>query len=143
MLGFRVLMKVPQKGTPELGAALAMPSYLVEGALMVHRDGSLIDLLEWKQPRHEDPPYPVLNHLGLARLAHHTRNIEADVAYLKEKGVSFLSEIVRGLGVMGRSKFVCFQDPDGTVIELVDTGRTIGFFRSLFKRLGISPKGQY
>ena len=54
----------------------------------------LIDLLEWKEPRDDDPPYPHLYHLGIARIALLTTNLDADVHTLKEHGVELISEPV-------------------------------------------------
>ena len=60
LLGFRVMWEVPERNTPEVAAAVGMPPYLVRGALL-QLEGSpttpLIDLLEWKEPRDNDPGY--------------------------------------------------------------------------------------
>lgn len=122
MLGFRVIMPVLPDGSGDVAAAVGMASYEVRGALMRHRDGSVIDLLEWRTPRDELPPYERLNHLGLARLALITRDIEADIAELAAAGVEFLSakpgQVAGPDG--GATRFICFRDPDGTVLELVE-----------------------
>jgi catechol 2,3-dioxygenase-like lactoylglutathione lyase family enzyme len=128
MLGFRVLMDVEQNASPQAAAAVGMESYAVRGALMAHRDGSVIDLLEWREPRDERPPYDRLNHLGLARIAFTTTDIMADIARLTDAGVQFLSEapaeVPDPLG--GTTRFICFEDPDGTVLELVQMGTVMG-----------------
>ena len=74
MLGFKILMPVPAEGTGDVAAAVGMTSYTVQGALMRHPSGPIIDLLQWQQ----------LN------------------------GTT--------------TRFICFKDPDGTVLELVDMG---------------------
>ena len=60
LLGFKVMWEVPEQNTPEIAAAVGMPPYLVRGALL-QLEGSptttLIDLLEWKEPRDSEPPY--------------------------------------------------------------------------------------
>jgi catechol 2,3-dioxygenase-like lactoylglutathione lyase family enzyme len=121
LLGFEVLMPVPPDGTGDVAAAVGFDTYRLRGALMKHRDGSVIDLLEWQQPADIDPPYKALNHLGLGRIALTTTDIAADTAELRALGVEFLSEApatVAGPG--GRdTHFICFKDPDGTVLELV------------------------
>ncbi len=122
MLGFAVLMPVPEEGEGEVAAAVGMPAYRLRGALMKHRDGSLIDLLEWQEPADAAPPYAALNHLGLARVALKTTDIEADISRLRAAGVEFLTAqpaTVEGPGGMV-SRFICFTDPDGTVLELVE-----------------------
>ncbi|MFP6596199.1 MAG: VOC family protein [Candidatus Hydrogenedentota bacterium] len=118
-LGFRLTMMVPPRNTPEVAAAVGMPPYHVKGALMsLPGSTTMIDLLEWKEPHDDSPPYPHLYHLGLGRIALATTDLDADVATLKSRGVEFLSEPAR----VGPSRFVCFKDPDGTILELVQMG---------------------
>lgn len=126
-LGFRVLTEVPETGAPGVPEAVGLPGYRVRGALMALdgvRGAPLIDLLEWRTPRDEAPPYAKLNHLGIARIALRTGDLDADVAELKRAGVELLSEpaTVPASGGMVGSRFVCFLDPDGTVLELVELG---------------------
>ena len=51
-------------------------------------------------------------------------DIEADIETLREKGVEFVS--ARPAAVAGpkgsTTRFICFRDPDGTILELVDMG---------------------
>jgi catechol 2,3-dioxygenase-like lactoylglutathione lyase family enzyme len=123
-LGFRVVWQVPTTNTKEVAAAVGMPPYRVNGALMA-LEGSqhpvVIDLLEWQSPSDLAPPYPHLYHLGLARLALATTDMDADLAALEEMGVEFIGPPARVVvnGVAG-GRFVCFKDPDGTVLELVE-----------------------
>ncbi len=124
MLGFKVIMPVVPDGSGEVAAAVGMEAYKVRGALMKHRDGSVIDLLEWQDPRDDRPPYDSLNHRGIARIAFVTSDIASDMERLAAEGVEFLSAsaaVVEGPG--GRAtRFICFRDPDGTVLELVEMG---------------------
>jgi catechol 2,3-dioxygenase-like lactoylglutathione lyase family enzyme len=84
----------------------------------------LIDLLEWKEPHDDSPPYPHLYHYGLARIALTTSDLDADMAELRAAGVERMSEPASLPGAGGReTRFVCFRDPDGTVLELVETRR--------------------
>ena len=87
-LGFRVLMPINQEEEGALAAAVGMRNYSLRGALMRSRDGTIIDLLEWQHPRNEESPYGALNHLGLARLAFVTKDLDADIAALEEEGVT-------------------------------------------------------
>jgi catechol 2,3-dioxygenase-like lactoylglutathione lyase family enzyme len=123
-LGFEVLWEVPETNTPEVAAAVGMPPYRVRGALLALAGAggsTLIDLLEWREPRDESPPYPHLYHLGLARIALATSDLDADVAELEAAGVELLSAPARVVPERGpASRFVCFKDPDGTVLELVE-----------------------
>ena len=123
-LGFRELWRVPETNAPEVAAAVAMPPYRVKGALVALEGGNrpfVIDLLEWKQPRDESPPYPHLYHLGIARIALASDDLDGDMARLAAAGVRFLSEPASLAPSSGsRVRFVCFEDPDGTVLELVE-----------------------
>lgn len=123
LLGYRVVWEVPEKGSPEVAAAVGMPSYTVRGALLALQgapNAPLIDLLEWRHPNDASPPYTHLYHLGIARICFASRDLDADVKILKGHGVQFISEPVR-LSPAGAasSRFVCFKDPDGTILELV------------------------
>ena len=63
MLGFQVYWPVPETNTEEVAGAVGMPKYQVEGALMALQNAEqpmVIDLLEWKSPRDDSPPYPTL-----------------------------------------------------------------------------------
>jgi len=124
MLGFKVVWEVPETNTPEVAAAVGMPPYRVRGALLsLPNGGTLIDLLEWKEPKAEGAPYPHLYHLGIARIALVTSDLDADLAELREMGVELISEPATLPGPGGtKTRFVCFKDPDGTILELVDMG---------------------
>ena len=123
-LGFEEVWKVPATNTAEVAAAVGMKPYRVNGAILRLQGAQppvLIDLLEWQQPRDEAPPYAHLYHLGLARLALKTTDIEADYNYLKECGVDILSVPATVTMADGHgSHFFCFKDPDGSYIELVE-----------------------
>ena len=124
LLGFKVIMPVAPVGSGDVAAAVGMQSYVVRGALMKHRSGTVIDLLEWQDPRDDSAPYADMNHPGIARIAFTSVDIDADIRTLEEAGVEFLSP--RAGSVAGPKgalvRFICFKDPDGTVLELVDMG---------------------
>jgi catechol 2,3-dioxygenase-like lactoylglutathione lyase family enzyme len=128
MLGFRTLMPVQPDGAGDVAAVVGMTSYRVRGELMKHGDGSVIDLLEWQEPVDRRPPYDRLNHLGLGRLAFVTTDIEADIERLRSEGAGFLSAGPATVAGPGGSptRFICFTDPDGTVLELVEMGSRAG-----------------
>lgn len=126
LLGFERLIDVAPTTSPEVAAAVGMPPYQVRGALLALRSGTqsvIVDLLEWRSPRDESAPYEHLYHLGIARIAFATTDLDGDMARLKQHGVRFLSEpaSVTLPGATASSRFVCFFDPDGTVLELVET----------------------
>jgi catechol 2,3-dioxygenase-like lactoylglutathione lyase family enzyme len=121
-LGFRCVWEVPEAGTPEIAAACGLPAYKIRGALMaLDGESTLIDLLEWREPRDHTPPYPDIARLGIARIALQTTDLDADVLALKALGAEFIGPpaTVAALGTAG-TRFVCFKDPDGTILELVE-----------------------
>ncbi len=95
---------------------------LVKGEV-IELPGSLntasIDLLQFKTPFDGRPPYARPNHLGAAYSALLTTDLAHDVAFMKSRGVQFLSE---PYGVPG-DRFVFFRDPDGVLFELVQLSR--------------------
>lgn len=122
-LGFEKILDVAPTNTPEVAAAVGMPPYRVKGALLSLKTGKrpfVIDLLEWQEPRDPHPPYPHLYHLGVARIALATDDLDAQMASLEAKGVVFLSQPATvTMAGQPATRFVCFKDPDGTVLELV------------------------
>lgn len=125
-LGFREVWRVPETNTPEVAAAVGMPPYRVRGALLALEGADppvIIDLLEWLEPHDTAPPYPHLYHYGIARIALATDDMEGDVERLEAAGARFLSEPAQmPPGSGSNARFVCFEDPDGTVLELVEHG---------------------
>ena len=124
LLGFQKVIAVPSQNTVEVAAAVGMPPYTVKGALLVLQNSKpplVIDLLEWQEPSDNRPPYPNLYHLGIARIALASDDLDSDVKFLKSHGVEFLSEPAEvKLEGQPKTRFVCFKDPDGTILELVE-----------------------
>ena len=127
-LGFKVFMPVAPEGRGQVAEAVGMPEYTLRGALMRHADGATLNLLEWQAPRDEQRPSGALHQLGIARIAMTTRDLDADVATLRAAGVEFLSKEPGAVpdGLRGKTRFICFKDPDGTVLELVELGALMG-----------------
>ncbi len=124
-LGFRHAIDVPATNTPEVAKAVGMPPYRVKGALFVLPTPSgpfMLDLLEWQEPHDSAPPYAHLYHLGIARIALSSDDLDGDMKRLRDEGVEFLSEPASvTLAGQPTTRFVCFKDPDGTILELVQT----------------------
>lgn len=124
VLGFKEIWRVPERNTAEVAAAVGMPPYRVKGGLLALEGATspvVIDLLEWLEPRDESPPYPHLYHYGIARIALASSDLDGDMARLEAAGARFLSEPAQMPASSGsRARFVCFKDPDGTVLELVE-----------------------
>ncbi len=121
-LGFRLLAEVPSTNTPAVAAAVGMPPYRVRGGILhLPGESTFIDLLEWIDPRDDAAPYPHLYHLGLARIALRTTDLDADLAELAEQGVELIGPPA-DVPWEGQptTRIACFTDPDGTVIELVE-----------------------
>ena len=124
LLGFRLVAMVPETNTVEVAAAVGMPPYRVRGGILaLPGESTLIDLLQWIEPSDDEAPYGHLYHRGIARIDLRTEDFDADVAELRAAGVELLSEpaTVEWPG-QPTSRIVCFKDPDGTVLELVDIG---------------------
>lgn len=121
-LGYRLVAMVPETNTPEVAAALAMPPYRVRGAILhLPGESTLLDLLEWQDPSDDAPPYPHLYHLGLARIALRTDDLDADLAELAEAGIEPIGPPAE-VPWPGQptARIACLADPDGTIVELVE-----------------------
>jgi catechol 2,3-dioxygenase-like lactoylglutathione lyase family enzyme len=121
LLGFTAVMEGDSAVSAECASGLDMPAYELSYVQMLSKDGSLIDLIEWKDPFDSDAPYDSMNHLGIAHLTLQTFNLDADISRLRAQGISFFSEPVYMDSPSGSKRFVCFKDPDGTLIELAET----------------------
>jgi catechol 2,3-dioxygenase-like lactoylglutathione lyase family enzyme len=119
MLGFQTQVEVEEVGTPELATAMGLSSYHVFASTLTLPNGHNLNLTKWEEPYDSSAPYALVNHIGIPRFAILTANLDGDIAILKEQGVEFYSEPIRPEGPFGIFRFVCFEDPDGTIIELV------------------------
>lgn len=92
---------------------------LVKGAV-IDIPGSIntvnVDLLQFKTPFNGEPPYELPNHLGMAYASMLTTDLDADYAFLKRKGVEFLSA---PYGAQGE-RFAFFRDVDGLLYKLME-----------------------
>lgn len=82
-----------------------------------------VDLLEWKEPRPTGAPSPEMNHLGFFRLCFLTSDLDARYESLRSSGVTCLSEpqeVPLGSEVADTVRALCFRDPDGTTLELIE-----------------------
>jgi glyoxylase I family protein len=122
MLGFKVVLDFGDgMESQEMAMAFGLEQAMVKGVHLRMGDdpnATRIDLLEFQAPPPEGTPYPYLNHTGIARMCLHSSDIQRDYRVLKEKGVQFLSDpqLLPGTKVT----IVCFKDPDGTYIELLE-----------------------
>jgi catechol 2,3-dioxygenase-like lactoylglutathione lyase family enzyme len=66
----------------------------------------------------EEPPYASLNHIGMAYATYSTPDLDGDIAYLKSRGVEFLSEPATA---PNGERFVFMKDQDGIFLKLIHT----------------------
>ena len=126
-VGFSVEMEFPENGHPAVAKGLGVGDHLVKGALLKLGDdqnAARLDLLEWIRPRNSSPSPLTLSDPGIVRIALSSDDFEADVARLRGLGVDFISEpLYRPTPEGDRPFFVCFRDPDGNVLEIVNRAR--------------------
>ena len=124
-LGFQTVLDLPTGGDSDLAAGLAMPDCSGRAAIMMldpsESRQARLDLIEWASPLDETSPYEHLARLGINRIALWTIGLDEEYQRLKTDGVEFLSE---PLFMGGHTKFVCFKDPDGVIIELIEFHKT-------------------
>jgi catechol 2,3-dioxygenase-like lactoylglutathione lyase family enzyme len=123
MLGFKVILDFGPGGmeSREMADAFGIRRAFIKGVHLRLGDGpeaTRIDLLEFQDPPPTGTPYPHLYHTGIARMCLKTTDIWQMYDYLAAKGVEFLSEPQRLPGT--DVTIVCFKDPDGTFVELLE-----------------------
>ena len=121
MLGFKAVVNLGEGGSEEMGRGLGDPTAKGKAAIMMldpdNRRGCRVDLIEWMTPKTKGAPPPDLFHAGMARLCLYCTELDGHVAQLKAAGVELVSEPVQ---MMKGTRFICFKDPDGTFIELIE-----------------------
>jgi catechol 2,3-dioxygenase-like lactoylglutathione lyase family enzyme len=122
MLGFKVIMDFGDgMESQEMADAFGLDRANIKGVHMRLGDGedaTRIDLLEFQVPPPTGQPYPQLHNTGIVRMCLKTTDIWQMYRYLGAQGVEFLSEpkLLPGTDVT----IVCFKDPDGTFVELLE-----------------------
>jgi catechol 2,3-dioxygenase-like lactoylglutathione lyase family enzyme len=125
MLGFQSVFDIPEGSDSKMVKGLGLAEGSTAKASIMMLDPSdqrscRLDLIEWTDPPTEGTAYPSLMHTGVARVALYTTSLDEDLERLSAEGVEFLSEPV----VMGNTtRFVCFKDPDGVILELIEFPR--------------------
>lgn len=126
-LGFVVEIPFPEAGNELVSRGLGVGDHRVKGALLrLGEDphSTRLDLLEWISPRNSAPSPLKLTDPGLPRIALASSDFESDVQRLRELGVKFISDVIyRSTPEGEKPMFVCFYDPDGNVLELVNRPR--------------------
>jgi glyoxylase I family protein len=127
-LGFRPIVGPAKAGGGVISEKVLRLSAAARGygAIMQIGDDphcSHVDLIQWQEPATEGRPYERLDHVGIARACFYSKNIWQDYATLCAEGVNFYSEPQIATYKTGQSAVVCFEDPDGTVLEMVQFQR--------------------
>lgn len=85
----------------------------------------ILDLLEWKTPKPIGQPLMEANHLGVFRMAFLVADAEACCAELDRLGVEHSGacwlEMGPDLPMIDGLNAIFFRDPDGTMLELIET----------------------
>ena len=122
LLGFKIILDFREGMTSqEMADAFGMQTANLKGVHMRIGDGAdatRIDLLEFTDPPPAGQPYPHLYHTGIARMCLKTTDIQRDYRDLSAKGIQFLTEPKQLPGTS--VSIVCFKDPDGTFVELLE-----------------------
>ncbi|HTW68106.1 MAG TPA: VOC family protein [Bryobacteraceae bacterium] len=122
LLGFHVILDFREgMASQEMADAFGIRTANLKGVHLRIGDGAdatRIDLLEFTDPPPAGQPYPHLYHTGIARMCLKTNNIQQDYRDLSAKGIQFLSEPKKLPGTS--VSIVCFKDPDGTFVELLE-----------------------
>lgn len=114
---------------PASGAGFGFPGdcdYRADFLAVAGNPGSLIlDLLEWKTPKPVGRPLVPANHLGVFRMAFQVADAAASCAELDELGIEHSGpcwlEMGPDLPMIDGLNAVFFRDPDGTMLELIET----------------------
>ena len=117
----------PLTNTHQMARALGMFDIcqyeLVKGEVMQlpgSPNPASIDLLQFKTPFNDAPPYEFPNHIGMAYAVYATSDFDADSARLKALGTAFLAQPYGAPG----ERFVFFRDPDGVLYKLLEIPET-------------------
>ena len=124
-LGFKLLRDNRDVIWPSMVAEnFGMPVAQGRGALLAIGEGEThtrIDLIEWLEPKWEDPARSLPPERYVPRvMALRTRNVRAAYRELKAKGIEFIGEPRERDPSIGLESVVCCRDPDGLVVELIE-----------------------
>jgi catechol 2,3-dioxygenase-like lactoylglutathione lyase family enzyme len=108
---------------PSVGDGLGIKANKVHGVFMRLGDDAnapVLDLVQFVDPPTQGQPYSSLNNVGICRIAFAVDDIDKTYEDLKKMDVEFVAPLKTIEGVAGaKTSFVCFKDPDGTVLELI------------------------
>jgi glyoxylase I family protein len=120
-LGLQVIQRLGEVNEDGIARGFQLPAGRLAVAYLAPSQASssmFIDLVQWLEPSSTGEPYPVLNHVGLNRIAFRVSDLEATTAALQEQGITFLTREpqVFGEGI----RCIVTTDPDGVFIQLIE-----------------------
>lgn len=119
-LGFELASELEVKGEPS-DTLLRLRDVALR-AVYLRRDGLTIELLHYASPGHVGDGAPrAMNALGLTHLSFRVPDLDAIVSDLEERGFPVLKD-TRVDNPALHARVVFATDPDGTLVELVETG---------------------
>lgn len=129
VLGFEIVADFAAMGDPDFGTiglapVLRLPPDLDARAVLMmpkgRRDGTRLDLIEWRSPRVPAEARANLAQPGVGRICLRTLDAKALHARLVDAGHAPYSDALPIR--MGGSELLvfCIEDPDGVVIELME-----------------------
>ena len=122
-LGFRVLHVFGDRPTDDVREGMSYRGGRMRGVVLGLSDDpratTKIELVEWVDPKAEPQPPRTQYHAGVSRIAIRTKNLLATVAELRARGIRFLAE-PQEIDIVGARRFVLLEDPDGTLLELIE-----------------------
>jgi glyoxylase I family protein len=120
-LGLKVIKRLGEVKEEGIARGFQLPAGRLAVAYLAPSSASssmFIDLVQWLEPSSIGEPYPVLNHVGLNRIAFRVSDLEATTAALRDQGIEFLTREpqVFGEGI----RCIVTTDPDGVFIQLIE-----------------------
>lgn len=147
-LGFRVLRDNRDVVWPDFVARnFGLEAAQGRGALLglgESEQHTRLDLIEWLEPRWENPDQPPSPTRVPRIMALRTRNVRAAYEALRAEGIEFIAPPRPPDPATGVEAVVCCRDPDGYVVELIEYmgGRLGSRIDALDRRsTGTAPDG--
>jgi catechol 2,3-dioxygenase-like lactoylglutathione lyase family enzyme len=114
----------PWFDSPGLGPAVGVPGAALR-QVCLQLGETIFELLEYRSPPGERTAPLPSNEIGASHAAFLVDDIEATMADLEAKGITFFSPVnVVDEGVLAGWRWVYFADPDGYPLELVEVAYT-------------------
>jgi catechol 2,3-dioxygenase-like lactoylglutathione lyase family enzyme len=120
-LGLKVIKSLGEVNQDGIARAFQLPAARLTVAYLAPPNVSsrmFIDLVQWLEPAFTGEPYPVLNHLGINRIAFRVSDLDATTAALRDLGITFLTGEPQIFGEGIRCSVT--TDPDGVFIQLIE-----------------------